>query len=149
LGDPNLATVRSQVAEEIAPGIRLVSSAGALHAGLERAALMPMWIKHGDDAFARVPEGARTVFRRQAAVHPAVPAEKPAFEVKREMQITLHFPAEEVWERVRKALADARCSIAADKGLRTITYMRRYEPQATAVFAALEAEYRLRIVDLE
>lgn len=152
-GARDLPAVREQVTEEIAPGIRLVSSAAALHAELERAALMPMWIKHGDDAFARVPEGARTVFRRQAAVRPAVPAEKPLVEVKRETQITLHFPTEEVWEHVRKALVDARCSIAADRALRTITYMRRYEPQVTAVFAEddsnRQSAYRWRIVDLE
>ncbi len=54
---------------------------------------------------------------------------------------------------MRKALVDARCSIAADRALRTITYMRRYEPQVTAVFAAddsnRQSAYRWRIVDLE
>jgi hypothetical protein len=153
-GENNLpANLAGQAAEEIAPGIRLVSSAGALYAELERAARMPMWIKHGDAAFARVPEGARTIFRRQTAIRPAAPAEKPLVEVKRETQITLHFPTAEVWDVVRKALVDARCSIAADRALRTITYMRRYEPQVTAVLAAdgsnQQSAYRWRIVDLE
>jgi len=148
-GDGDVPPADTQVAEEIAPGLRLVSSAARLFAELEQAAQMPLWIKHGDDAFARLPEGAQTIFRRQAAIQPDAPIEKPLCEVKREAQITLHFPAEEVWERVRKALVAARCSIAADKALRTITYMRRYEPQVTAVFAALASEYRLRIVDLE
>lgn len=144
----DLAALQTHVAEEIGPGVRLTHAPAALLAGLEAAGQMPMWIKHGDAAFARVPAGARTLFRRHTPVPPPS-TEKPAVVCQREVQITLHLPTEEVWERVRKALADARCSISADRGMRTITYMQRYEAQVTTALQALASVYRLQIVDLE
>ncbi len=146
--DRRAAEVDALIVEEISPHMRLVRSAAALYARLERAALMPMWIKHGESGFATVPQEAHSVFRRAMPVCVPRPAAPPTVEVQREMQVTLHFPNEEVWERVRKALADAHCSITADRTLRTITYMRRYEPQVTAVFEALAPMYRLQIVDM-
>lgn len=144
-----LPAVRDLVAAEIGPQVRLTHAPTALLAELEAAGRMPMWIKHKDDAFARLPDGAQTIFRRKTAAEPPAPVEKPTVEVRRETQITLHLPSEEVWERVRKALADARCSISAERGLRTITYMRRYEAQVQEALKALETVYRLQIVDLE
>lgn len=114
-----LPAVRDLVAAEIGPQVRLTHAPTALLAELEVAGRMPMWIKPKDDAFARVPDGAQTIFRRKTAAEPPAPAEKPTVEVRRETQITLHLPTEEVWERVRKALADARCSLSAERRLRT------------------------------
>jgi hypothetical protein len=149
MADNELPAVRGLIAEEITPQMRLTHAPTALLAELEAAGRMPIWIKHGDNAFARVPAGAQTIFRPKTVARPPAPAEKPTVEVRREMQITLHLPTEEVWERVRKTLADARCSISADRGLRTITYMRRYEAQVMEALKALETAYRLQIVDLE
>lgn len=150
-GDPTqsgLAAFQTYCDEEIGPHLRLTHKPMGLMADLERAGRMPMWIKHGDAAFAHIPAGAQTIFRRKTPA-PAAPVEKPLVELRREVQITLHLPTEELWERVRKALADARCSIASDRASRTITYQRRYEPQVQATLTALETAYRLQIVDLE
>lgn len=110
---------------------------------------MPLFVKHGEGVLTPLPEGARSVFPRRPAQKSPKPVEKPDVELKREVQITLHFPTDEVLERFRKALVEARCSIVVDKGVRTITYLRRHEVQVATVFAALEAEYRLRVVELQ
>jgi len=146
--DRSAAEVGALIVEEISPQMRLVRSAETLYERLEQAALMPIWIKHKEDGFAAVPEDARSVFRGQTPVRTPQPTAPPTVEVQREVQMTLHFPSEEVWERVRRALADARCAITADRNLRTITYMRRYEPQIMAVFETLAPVYRLQILDL-
>lgn len=148
-GDAALPAAQPFIAEEITPTLRLAHSPATLYARLEKAGLMPLFIEHGKENLTSLPEGARSVFPRRSAQKVPQPIEKPDVELKREAQITLHFPTDEVLERFRKALVDARCSIVADKGVRTITYMRRYEPQVAAVIAALGSEYRLRVIDLE
>ena len=54
--------------ERVAEGIRLVRSPDKLFHELERRELMPVRIKHGDQAFAPLPKARRPVFRKDRRV---------------------------------------------------------------------------------
>src|SRR3954452_24051916 len=52
--------------ERVAAGIRLVRSADKLFDELERRELMPVRIKHGDQAFSPLPKSAATCFPKRS-----------------------------------------------------------------------------------
>ena len=58
--DQDLPAADPFTVERVAAGIRLVRSPDKLFAELERRELMPMRIKHGDQAFAPLPKSAST-----------------------------------------------------------------------------------------
>jgi hypothetical protein len=65
--DQDLPAADPFTVERVAAGIRLVRSPDKLFDELERRELMPMRIKHGDQAFAPVPKSAWTRFPKGSA----------------------------------------------------------------------------------
>ena len=65
--DQDLPAADPFTVERPAAGIRLVRSPDKLFDELERRELMPLRIKHGDQAFAPLPRSARTRFPKGSA----------------------------------------------------------------------------------
>lgn len=78
--------------EHIAEGIRMVRSPDKLFDELERQALMPVRIKHGDQAFAPLPKSARTRFPKESAGLPKPRAPKPRVTLTRITRVQLVCP---------------------------------------------------------
>ena len=137
--------------ECISPTIRIVHSPDRLFTHLEQKELIPLHIKHRSSALTPLPDGAHTVFpKRDLSVSKSkagAKAKKPGT-IKREVQITFHFPAKELMEEFRKGLIAARCPVAADWGKLTLSFARHYESEAKKIIKALKQDYTIQIEDI-
>ncbi len=150
-GDLDLPSVAPFVTARIAPGLALVHSPEDLYLRLESAEQAPLWVKHEPAIFKPLPSGARTIFVTEIPVAATPPPPKRWAELRRETRMTLHFPTgyDDLLEKFRKALVEARCSVEVDKAQRTITYAKRYEGQVAGVIEGLKDEYEIQVADLE
>jgi len=147
-GDKNLPDIDRFTIECISPTMRIVHSPDRLFTHLEQKELIPLHIKHRSSAFTLLPDGARTVFhKRDSSVSKVkVKAKKPVT-IKREVQITFHFPAKELMEEFRKGLIAARCPVAADWGKLTLSSNKRYESEVKKVSKELK-DYTIKFEDI-
>jgi len=68
--------------------------------------------------------------------------------IKREVQVTFHFPAKELMEKFRKGLVAARCPVAADWSRLTLSFASQYEPEVKKVSKALKQNYNIKFEDI-
>jgi len=156
-GDKDMPDINQFTIERISPTMRIVHSPDSLFTHLEQKELIPLHIKHRSSALTPLPDGARTVFpRRDLSVSKAdkkakaktrAKAKKPVT-IKREIQITFHFPAKELMEEFRNGLVAARCPVAADWSKLTVSFDKRYESEVKNVSKALKQDYTIKIEDI-
>lgn len=152
-GDKDLPDIDRFTIECISPTMRIVHSPDKLFTHLEQKELIPLRIKHRSSALKPLPNGAHTVFpKRDLSVSKSkskarAKAKKPVT-IKREVQITFHFPAKELMEEFRKGLIAARCPVAADWSKLTLSFARQYESEVKKVSKALKQDYTIQIEDI-
>ncbi|MGB7533501.1 MAG: hypothetical protein WA977_11090 [Halobacteriota archaeon] len=144
-GDNDLPEIEQFTIERISPTIRIVHSPDRLFAHLEQKELVPLRIKHRSSALTLLPDGARTVFPRRDLSSKAK-AKKPAI-IKREVQITFHFPAKELMVEFRNGLVAVRCPVATDWDKLTLSFDKRYESEVKKVSKALK-DHTIKIEDI-
>ena len=150
-GDKDLPEIGQFTIERISPTIRIVHSPNRLFTHLEQKELVPLRIKHRSSTIALLPDGARTVFpKRDMSVSKSkvkAKTKKPVT-IKREVQITFHFPAKELMEEFRKRLIVARCPVAADWDKLTLSFASQYEPDVKKVSKSLKQDYTIKFEDI-
>lgn len=145
--DNDLPEIDRFTIKRISPTIRIVHSPDRLFTHLEQKELVPLRIKHRSSALTLLPDGARTVFpRRDLSSKSKAKAKKPAI-IKREVQITFHFPAKELMEEFRNGLVAVRCPVAADWSKLTLSFDKRYESEVKKVSKALK-DHTIKIEDI-
>ena len=150
-GDKDLPEIDQFTIECISPAMRIVHSPDSLFTHIEQKELIPLHIKHRSSALALLPEGVRTVFpKRDSGVSKskAIAKKKKPVTIKREVQITFHFPAKELMEEFRKGLTVARCPVAADWGKLTLSFAKQYEREVKKVSKALKQDYTIKFEDI-
>ncbi len=150
-GDKDLPDIDKFTIESISPAIRIVHSPDRLFTHLEQRELIPLHIKHPSSAFTPLPDGAHTVFPKQdssVSKSKAASKAKNPVTIKREVQITFHFPAKELMEEFHKGLIAARCPIAVDWSKLTLSFARQYESEVKKVSKALNQDYTIKIEDI-
>jgi len=148
-GDENLPEIDQFTIERISPTMRIVHSPDNLFMHLEQKELIPLYIKHRSSALTLLPDGARTVFpRRDLSVLKAKARAKKPVTIKREVQITFHFPAKELMEEFRKELIATRCPVAADWGKLTLSFASQYEPDVKKISKKLKQDYTIKFEDI-
>ena len=145
-GDKDLPDIDRFTIECISPTMRIVHSPDKLFTHLEQKELIPLRIKHRSSALMPLPNGAHTVFPKRDLRVSKLKAKKPVT-IKREVQITFHFPAKELMEEFRKGLIAARCPVAADWSKLTLSFARQYESEVKNVSKALK-DYTIKIEDI-
>jgi len=149
-GDKEIPNIDRFTIERISPTMRIVHSPDRLFTHLEQKELIPLCIKHRSSALTLLPDGARTVFpRRDLSVSKSkagARAKKPVT-IKREVQITFHFPAKELMEEFRNGLVAVRCPVAADWSKLALSFDKRYESEVKNVSKALK-DYTIKIEDI-
>ena len=147
-GDNDLPEIDRFTIERISPTMRIVHSPDRLFTHLEQKELVPLRIKHRSSALVLLPDGARTVFpRRDLSSKSKSKAKKHAI-IKREVQITFHFPAKELMEEFRNGLVAVRCPVAADWDKLTLSFDKRYESEVKKVSKALK-DHTIKIEDTD
>lgn len=150
-GNENLPQIDQFTIESISPTIRIVHSPDKLFTHLERKELIPFHVKHRNSTITLLPSGARTVFPKRdmggSKAKATKKAKKPVT-IKREVQITFHFPAKVLMEEFRKKLIAARCPVAADWSKLTLSFTSQYEPEVKKVSKALKQDYAIKIEDI-
>ncbi len=150
-GDKDLPDIDQYTIESISPTMRIVHSPDRLFTHLEQKELIPLRIKHHSSALMPLPESAHTVFpRRDSSVsrsEAGAKAKKPVT-IKREVQITFHFPEKELMEEFRKGLIDSRCPVAVDWSKLTLSFTSRYESEVKRVSKSLNQDYTIKIEDI-
>ena len=151
-GDKDISEIDQFTIESISPTIRIVHSPDRLFNHLEQKELVPLHIKHRSSAITSLPADARTVFPKRdmsgSKSKVRSKTKKPVI-IKREVQITYHFPTKKMMEEFRKALITARCPIAADWGKLTLSFASQYEPEVKRVSKALKQDYIIKFEDIK
>jgi len=147
-GDAELAAGEANVAESIAPTLRIVKFPEKLFAQLEHAEQVPLLVKHGKRALQPLPKTARTLFPKLAAKAKTAARRKKAV-VKRQVLLTLHFPEEVLLAHFRQGLLEARCPIQVDQTLRTITFPQAFERHLKDISKRLSKDYQIQLKDMD
>jgi hypothetical protein len=146
--DQDLPSADPFTIERVAEGIRLVDRPDKLFAELERRELMPVRIKHGDTAFAPLPQSARTRFPKELATRDKPKAPKPSVTLTRITRVQLVCPDRAFLEKLHSLLLECQCPAEIDRPNLTLTYSKQYEPAAAAAIKRLKTEYQLEINDI-
>jgi hypothetical protein len=134
--------------ERIAAGIRLVRSSDKLFDELERRALMPVRIKHGDQAFSPLPKSAGTRFPKGSAGREKPREPKPSVKLTRITRVQLVCPDRELLDRLHRLLLECQCPTEIDRPNLTLTYSKQYESAVADAIRRLKTEYRIEIEDI-
>ncbi len=134
--------------ERVAGGIRLVRSPDKLFDELERRELMPIRIKHGDQAFAPLPKSARTLFPKGVAHREKSREPKPRVTLSRITRVQLVCPDRELLDKLHGLLLECQCPTEIDRPNLALTYSKQYESTVANAIRRLKAEYRVEIDDI-
>jgi hypothetical protein len=134
--------------ERVAPGIRLVRSPDKLFDELERRELMPMRVKHGDQAFKPLPRSASTRFPKGAAHQEKAREPRPFVKLTRITRVQLVCPDRELLDKLHRLLLESQCPAEIDRPNLTLTYSKQYESAVANAIRLLKSEYRLEIEDI-
>ena len=146
--DQDLPAADPFTVERVAPGIRLVHSPDKLFDELERRELMPVRIKHGDQAFAPLPKSAWTRFPKGSAGREKPREPKPRVKLTRMTRVQLVCPDRELLDRLHRLLLECQCPTEIDRPNLTLTYSKQYESAVANAIRRLKTEYRLEIDDI-
>ena len=146
--DQDLPATDPFTVERVAAGIRLVRSPDKLFDELEHRELMPMRIKHGDQALAPVPKIARTRFPKVSTGHAKRSEPKPRVTLTRMTRVQLVCPDRELLDRLHGLLLECQCPNEIDRLNLTLTYYKHYESAVSNAIRQLKTEYRLEIEDI-
>jgi hypothetical protein len=134
--------------ERVAEGIRLVRSPDKLFAELERRELMPVRVKHGDQAFAPLPKSARTRFPKGSAGREKPREPKPCVTLTRMTRVQLVCPDRGLLDKLHGLLLERQCPVEMDRPNLTLTYSKQYESAVANAIRQLKTEYQLEIEDI-
>jgi hypothetical protein len=134
--------------ERVAEGIRLVRSPDKLFGELERRELMPVRIKHGDQAFAPLPRSARSRFPKSPAGREKPREPKPRVTLTRMTRVQLVCPDRELLGKLHSLLLEGQCPVEIDRPNLTLTYSKQYEPAVANAIRQLKTDYQLEIEDI-
>jgi hypothetical protein len=146
--DQDLPVADPFTVERVAAGIRLVRSPDKLFNELERRELTPVRIKHGDQAFAPLPQSASTRFPKGSAGRANPREPKPRVTLTRMTRVQLVCPDREFLNRLHGLLLERQCPTEIDRLKLTLTYGKQYESAVANVIRQLKTEYRLEIEDV-
>ncbi len=146
--DDDLPSADPFTVERVATGIRLVRSPDKLFDKLERQELMPLRIKHGENAFASLPKSARTRFPKGPAHREKAHEPKPRVTLTRMTRVQLVCPDREFLDKLHKLLLEGQCPAEVDRANLTVSYARQYESAVADVIRKLKSEYRVEIEDV-
>jgi hypothetical protein len=134
--------------ERVAEGICLVRSPDQLFDELERLELVPVRIKHGDQAFTPLPKGTRTRFPKGSAGREKPRESKPHVTLTRLTRVQLVCPDREFLDRLHGLLRESQCPVEIDRPNLTLTYSKQVESAVANAIRQLKTEYRLEIEDI-
>jgi hypothetical protein len=134
--------------ERVAEGIRLVHSPDKLFDELERQELMPVRIKHGDQAFTPLPKSAATRFPKGSAGREKPREPKPHVTLTRLTRVQLVCPDREFLDKLHRLFLECQCPVEMDRPNLTFTYSKQYESAVANALRQLKTEYRLEIEDI-
>ncbi len=146
--DQDLPAADPFTVERVAAGIRLVRSPDKMFDELERRELMPMRIKHGDQALAPMPQNARTRFPKGSASREKPRELKPRVKLTRKTRVQLVCPDRVLLDRLHGLLLESKCPTEIDRQSLTLTYSKQYESTVANAIRQLKTEYRLEIEDV-
>jgi hypothetical protein len=134
--------------ERVARGVRLVRSPDKLFDDLARRELMPVRIKHGEQAFTPLPKSARTRFPKGSAGREKSRKPKPSVTLTRLTRVQLVCPDRELLDKLHGLLLESQCPVEIDRSHLTLAYSKKYESAVTNAIRQLKTEYRLQIEDV-
>ncbi len=146
--DQDLPAAEPFTVERVAAGIRLVRSPDKLFDELERRELVPVRIKHTDQAFALLPKNAPTRFPKGVADREKSREPKPHVKLIRITRVQLVCPDREVLDRLHHLLLECQCPAEIDRPNLTLTYSKQHESAVANAIRSLKTEYRLETDDV-
>jgi hypothetical protein len=145
-GQRQAGGIDSFVIEAISPNLALVRKPKTLYQSLEAAELVPIRIRHADQALA-APAGIKSCLAPTAS--PQRPPGKKALKLKRSIRTTLSFPDAGAHEAFVKLLLDAKCVVPTDARTLTVTYPGKAEPLIKECLKKFSQQHALTVEDIE
>src|SRR5262249_32721771 len=115
---------------------------------LEGAELIPVRVKHGDQAFAPLPKSARTRFPKGAPVKEKRSEPKPRVTLTRMTRVQLVCPDRAFLDKLHALLLERQCPAELDRPNLTLNYSRQYESAVADAIKQLKTEYQIEIEEL-
>ncbi len=146
--DQDAAAIDRFTLERVAEGIRLVRSPDKLFDELERRELVPLRIKHGDQAFAPLPRSARTRFPKGSPGREKPREPRPRVTLTRMTRVQLVCPDREFLDRLHTLLLERQCPAEVDRRNLTLSYGKQYEYAVAGAIRQLKADYQVEVEDI-
>ncbi|MBL7037994.1 MAG: hypothetical protein ISR77_05155 [Pirellulaceae bacterium] len=146
-GDKDLPAADSFTVERVAPTIRVIHSPDKLFAELEKQELVPLRVKHSDQALAKLPKGARTCFPKKGGRKAKQRAPKTQVTLMRVTRVQLLCPDREFLDELQRILFDNECPIETDRKKLTLAYSKRHESEVSNAIRTLKKNYKVKIED--
>jgi len=144
---PNVGRIRI---ESVGDRFQLTPHSADVFSRLRETGQIAVRAEHFDETFRLLPETAQSIFpRQQPASAPKKRAEKPAFTIRRESRIVLHFPDDTLLTAFQKALVEAGCPVEASRESHTLTIAGQHERLISQVVKRLRGDYSLQVEDQE
>jgi hypothetical protein len=146
--DKDLPAADPFTVERLARGVRLVRSPDKLFAELERREVMPMRIKHADQAFTPLPRSASTRFPKGSPSAEKTREPKPRVTLTRLTRVQLVCPDRALLDKLYSLLLESQSPTEIDRPNLTLTYSRQYESAVADAIRRLKTEYQIEIEDI-
>jgi len=149
-GDAKLSAIDKFAVEQIAPNLRIVKTPSQLYEQLEQAELVPLKVRHENDALHTLPKTAKTVFPKDTAAKKAPPkAKRKPVILTKQVMVTIHFPDNALLEIFRKDLLEVGCPVEVDSTRQTMTFPQAYDKQIKDIIKRVSKEYHIQLKNLE
>jgi len=147
-GDAKIEEINEFVVEEISPDASMVHSTDKLFAMLEDKELVPLKVRHLDGALMTFPKGIKTVFGKKIQQKKKT-NKKKSVTLKKQTNISLYFPGQEIFKIFQKKLLDERCPFESNCKNHSITFLGIHEGHVTAVIDSLKDDYSIKMNRIE
>jgi hypothetical protein len=132
------------IAERIAPTLSLVRSPEKVFSALETLGYVPIRIQHPAGELALVAESAQSVFPKET-VWVNVPKKARPVKVSRVVTVSYQFPDAEVFNAIKKALAELRCPFQSNPVTRTVSLQQKEQAKFDEALEKLASEFVFEI----
>ncbi len=146
--DQDLQAADPFTVERLAPGIRIVHSPDKLFDELERREVMPLRVKHGNQAFSPLPKDARPRFPKASAGREKRRLPKTRVTLTRVTRVQLVCSDRQFVDRLHRLLAESKCPADMDRQNLMLTYSKHYESEVSNAIRRLRTEYQIEIEDV-
>ncbi len=131
--------------EKISSKLRVVNNPKKLYQVLRNAEQMPLRVRHQDEHWQPLPAKSTSAFPKTAPKKAQKPGKTKAV-LQKQVEVSLKFPDQTIFDIFRKDLIAAACPLRADMETLTLIFPQAYEKQIEQTCQAIKQDYQIKIL---